>query len=114
MLAGKEEISEVAAALAALEDDEDEGHFDAEALDDEFILQATEYAAPEGGDQEEGSDDEDGEEFSSGVESGDEEDEDDEEDGIRGYPGYRGDGASLASSYWRKEAQRPQRKPRDD
>jgi len=98
----REDLQEIAAAMAALEQLEDEEEFDAQAMDDEFVLQATEFQQDTGtaGDEEE----EDGEaleDVSSGIESGDEEDS--EEGGIRGYPGYKGDGVSLASSYWRKE-----------
>jgi protein LTV1 len=98
---GKGELTELQRAMLALEEVEDEEAYDAQMMDDEFVLQATERDAVDDNDDEDGDDggDEDGEEFSSGVESGSEE----EEEGIRGYPGYKGDGASLASSYWRKE-----------
>lgn len=83
--------------MSALEDIDDAEQFDAQAMDDSFVLQAAEWdgVAVEPGQDEDEADDL--EEVSSGDES------DEEEDGIRGYPGYKGDGVSLASSYWRKE-----------
>jgi len=99
---GHEEIDEVAAALSALEMVEDEGAFDADALDDDFILQATHHEATAGG-EDEAADGGAVESESEDGSGGDDDEEEEEEEGIRGYPGFRGDGVSLASSYWRKE-----------
>lgn len=98
----KDEILELEAAMAALDDVEEA--FDEEGMDDLFVLQATATEtdeAPETGETQQAGPETDDE---SDVESSDAASgSDEEEGGIRGYPGYKGDGVSLASSYWRKE-----------